>query len=401
MIHRSESSIAFALGGLGGNNAHGGGFLQAALETDVRPLMISCTSGQTRWVCEYLKALKAGTSNLRQILEEDVAETHPFGVKYLDMLTLMLCGLPKRFHPAWSGFFFDYLENAVTTLHRAFRAHFDVVPGVEELRTFPCRLAVPDFIESFSAEASKLFRESEIGIVCNSFNPVAGIENVYLNDAARNLLSNRRRGNQQQYAPGQPSRYRPRTRYAEITPDAIRDALWLYNYGFDPEDRPRAHELFLDGSYFRMILLNELTPVRRIYVARPINYRWFGTLPTSWADLEDLKTKLTFNRAYEGERDQILLVNKLVQDQVLQAPGSATAGNGQDRGEDGFYHRIDLVEVEIQQQRGYLDYAFEDLSVFDDAHALALEAFRKHEGLNVTPVMRELHAPMPLLEAVH
>ena len=43
---QEEISVAFAMGGLAGNNAHGAGFLQAALERRIQPKMISCTSGQ-------------------------------------------------------------------------------------------------------------------------------------------------------------------------------------------------------------------------------------------------------------------------------------------------------------------------------------------------------------------
>ena len=119
----------------------------------------------------------------------------------------------------------------------------------------------------------------DVGIVFNSFNPVEGVENVYLNDVARELLSRRKRGSK--YTPGSPSSYRERTVYQAITPGAVRDGLWLYNYGFDPEDRPRALELSLDGAYFRDILLSELTPVRHIYAVRPVNFRWVGALPTN------------------------------------------------------------------------------------------------------------------------
>ena len=48
-----DKNIAFALGGLAGNNAHGAGFLQAAFETGIEPRMISFSSGQVLWVFRY------------------------------------------------------------------------------------------------------------------------------------------------------------------------------------------------------------------------------------------------------------------------------------------------------------------------------------------------------------
>ncbi len=50
-----NNSIAFALGGLSGNNAHGAGFLQAAMEMGTEPAMISFSSGQILWVFRYLQ----------------------------------------------------------------------------------------------------------------------------------------------------------------------------------------------------------------------------------------------------------------------------------------------------------------------------------------------------------
>lgn len=69
--------VAFALGGLAGNNGHGAGFLQAALETGVRPEMISCTSGQLLWVWHYLQLLDSGGGS---------AKTDSLQVRFADKL---------------------------------------------------------------------------------------------------------------------------------------------------------------------------------------------------------------------------------------------------------------------------------------------------------------------------
>ena len=52
---KTLKKLAFALGGLGGNNARGAGFLQAALDEAVEPEMITCTTGQIYWVYRYLE----------------------------------------------------------------------------------------------------------------------------------------------------------------------------------------------------------------------------------------------------------------------------------------------------------------------------------------------------------
>jgi hypothetical protein len=260
----------------------------------------------------------------------------------------------------WMGFLGDWAENAAATLHRFLRTRGDVIPYQEILRTWPCRYLKPTPEPGLFERISRVFNEChDVGIVFNSFNPVEGVENVYLNEVARELLSRRKR--RSKYTPGSPSSYRERTVYQAITPDAVRDGLWLYNYGFDPEDRPRAHELSLDGAYFRDILLSELTPVPHIYAVRPMNFRWMGALPTNYADLEDLKTKVAFNGAYDGERHQIFLINKLCREKAFADRG----------GEREPYHHVELEELEIAVPRGYLDYAFEDMAVFEDAYRRA------------------------------
>ena len=45
---------AFALGGLGGNNAHTAGFLAATKDMGLKPNLISCTSGPIYWVSKFL-----------------------------------------------------------------------------------------------------------------------------------------------------------------------------------------------------------------------------------------------------------------------------------------------------------------------------------------------------------
>ena len=67
-----QENVAFAMGGLAGNNAHGAGFLQAALDRGVKPMAISCTSGQILWVYRYLPGLcENRPTDLREMLCEE------------------------------------------------------------------------------------------------------------------------------------------------------------------------------------------------------------------------------------------------------------------------------------------------------------------------------------------
>jgi hypothetical protein len=347
--------------------------------------MSACTSGQLRWAYESLRGPEARQgASLRDVMEEMIAGEDPYGNKTLDLAALSLYGMPGVLRPDWAGFFAESLQNATATITRVVRARGDVIPLQEALKTIPCHLLEPE-PGTFFEDASDLFNNHDVGVVFNSFNAVAGVENVYLNEAARRLLNRGKSAPRRSYAPGTPSKYRGRTFYQAITPEAVRDALWLYNYGFDPGDRPE-NEMFVDGAYFREIILNELTPVDRIYVARPINHRWLGPLPTNYADLEDFKTKLNFNGTYDGERHQIFLINKLFRDGALKRtepdPDTQVRGDlsGRKRDRNGGYHPIELIEVEIEIQRGYLDYVFEDMAVFDRAYEEGLRKFRQPAG---------------------
>lgn len=203
-----------------------------------------------------------------------------------------------------------------------------------------------------------MFRQASVGIAFNSYDPRSGTEHVYLNGKARELLHANSRSEKRKYDPGCLSDYRDRTTYQDIDAAAVRDGLWLYQYGLD-----RKNSGFVDGAYFRGVILSELAVATRIFCVRPVNHRWQGDLPRSYPELEDLKTEIGFDGSYCGERYQIELVNKLL-DTLNAADG-------------GKYHHIDLQEIEIRQPRGYFDYLFENEQVFADAYEDAMRCFDK------------------------
>ncbi len=70
-------------------------------------------------------------------------------------------------------------------------------------------------------------------------------------------------------------------------------------------------------------------------------------MPKSYIEKEDLKTEVGFNGS--GENHRINLINKLLQDEIF------------------------LHEVEIDVQRGFFDYIYESMDVFDSAHRKSLQ----------------------------
>ena len=302
--------IAFALGGLAGNNAHGAGFLQAAIDAGVKPQMISCTSGQIFWTWRYLQARQTTRKDdalLRQ-LTDDIEKTAPFRSKDLDLIKLALFGKPGMMRLAWQEATFDLVLNGVQSLRRMVSNPSNVFFMRELLRTLPARQLVMEFGEKFFEEIAKTFNQCEdIGIAFNSYDPVAGMEHIHLNETAKKLLG--RENQKHNKVRGE------RTKYRDITPHSVRDALWVFQYGFDDNK-------VIDGAYHRQIILDELmmangrdeahSDVLHVFIARPIQYCWKGPLPTSWPDLEDMKTEMAFDGSYRCEVDKVEIINKLI-----------------------------------------------------------------------------------------
>ncbi|KQB15651.1 hypothetical protein H9N28_07825 [Rhodobacter capsulatus] len=348
VMRTSETDVAFALGGLAGNNAHGAGFLQAALEGGVHPRMISCTSGQIYWVWRYLQAL-AGGESLETHLAEQIETLQPFGQRDADLMHMALFGKSGVFRPSLFEWPFDVMQNLVRSLDAVSRAGTEVFWLKEMMSLTPARTLVPLFPDSFFAEIAQAFNETGIGILFNAYDPREGLEYVHANPSALAQLG---------IAPGGRKSWRSRTIYAEITPQAVRDGLWLYEYGF--EGSPEGGFGALDGAYYRPVLLSELSCARTIHAVRPVNRKWLGPLPDSKLSLEDMKTEVAFNGIYAAERDRMLMVNRWIAAGILRDPRFAP---------------IEIYEIEVETQRSFFDYVFESMEVFENARSLGHEAF--------------------------
>ncbi len=366
----SDSIIAFALGGLAGNNAHGAGFLQAALEENVEPAMISCTSGQIFWTHKYLVAKEGREKHkeeihLRTVLAEKIREMHPFVNPDLNTLWLWLQGIPGVCRPSFLKWSQDLAGNTLDFIAKIGENLGSSWVFKSWLEIFPNRFYEPVFTDQFIHEIAEGLNNSPIGIIFNAYNPTEGQEFIYLNSAARKWLG-RAKKKPSNFVEGARASYRERSTYKDITDDAIRHGLWLYQYGFEGKKK----NVFLDGAYYRQIMLNELTYARHIFAVRPIALKWLDALPTNYVETEDLKTEVAFDGAYAGEKHQINLINKLLEDGSLS----------RDK-----YHKIVLYEVPLTMQRGFFDYIYESLAVFDKA----LEQSRKIFNETVNNIYEE------------
>lgn len=341
--------IGFALGGLAGNNAHGAGFLQAAIDAGVQPKIISCTSGQILWVYRYLKADKGKHDVLLSQLREDIETTAPFRSKDLDLVHMALVGKPGVMRLAWQEAAFDLILNSLRAYRWMVSHPSDVFFTRELLRTLPARQLITELDTGFFNDIATLFNKSNVGIAFNSYDPVTGQESVHLNGSAATLLG-------RDFDHPRSKVRKQRTVYKRIEEQSVRDALWIVQYGFDDNK-------VIDGAYHRQIILDELMVATDIFVARPIKYRWEVPLPKSWPDLEDMKTEMAFDGSYRCERDKVEIINKLLHDEVFSE-------EKRDK-----YHRVYLHEIEMKEPRSFFGYVFEDESVFTNAREKAKEKF--------------------------
>src|SRR5215208_2857598 len=149
-------------------------------------------------------------------------------------MTSNLFGKASIFRPVRHEYFLDLAKNTMKAVERAIKEWPKLFVMREFMSGIPARTLVPLFPNEFFDEISDAFNGSDIGIIFNSYDPVQGMEIVHLNRRAQELLDKN---------PGDRSRHRSRTIYKRITPEYVRNGLWLYQYGF--EDCA-----ILDGAFF-------------------------------------------------------------------------------------------------------------------------------------------------------
>jgi hypothetical protein len=418
-------STAFAIAGLGGNNAHGAGFLAAAQEvqrqrqqavrtspdgetfgasTDISAQrrarearlilpeleFISCTSGAIASTVTYLKG-----KDVREEMEGRIAAVERAGWlprnawadPWRGLVVALLTGVPGVFGPWIQAYGQHWRKRLIGFLNPA-SPWFGAVPTTmnEVLDLWsPARTLVPRLPRDFFVEAADVFTDPGhgVGVAFNSFDPNTGIEQLYVNDAALSGIADHydRRADY--------GRTHRRTIYRPITPEAVQVALWLFGYGL--LDGRLGPSQCVDGAYARSIILNELTSAGRIYAAKPTSERWIGRLPQNSFEVQDMQTEFWWEASY---REQARLIETM---NDLQAAGrlscrTASANSSVDAGRivsaaparinavrAKEYRPLELIPVEIGMQRGFLTYFVEDRKVFTEAYGGSLRLLSRRD----------------------
>ena len=338
------TDTAFALAGLGGFNAHGAGFLQAARDNGVRPHLATVTSGQILVLAAFLE----GEPDLRAGLIDRAAADNPFA-----QLQVALFGYPGVFRPAY----------AETLARLAQPPRFtDSLVDIFADRLLPAQQYVPARPDAAIEAVAATFNGSDVGVVFNAYDPTSGQGVLYGNDAARARLQsrtaiplsavNRPRGSRYAKADGQESPL------LAIDAEAIKSALWLSLYGFERLPGGR-----MDGAYHRACIVSELHSFSRLIVARPLANGWANAPPPrSWFDVQDWQCEMWFSAGYKAEVDALLHINQLIEDGVITDPR---------------FRRVEFHEVAPDTPAGYFNFFVEREPVFRAAYAEADALFKR------------------------
>jgi hypothetical protein len=340
----AQTKIAFALAGLGGFNAHGAGFLQAARDSNVIPDLVTATSGQI----VVLEAYRRDEPDLKKGLVDPSVEDNP-----LAQLQIALLGYDGVFKPA--------LPEAISRLFKP--PYFGL--GLDFLadRLLPAQIYKPSRTAETIARIKNTFNKHPVGVVFNAYDPASGVGRLYGNDAARERMETTSSvpvlAEQKSADPRVGKQGPAEDVIHEIDEPAIEAALWLSLYGF--AGMPGG---LIDGAYHRSCILSELHNFEDIFVCRPLANGWRGNeLPQNYFDVQDWNTEMWFSVSYKAEVDAMKRINRLV-------------NRGAFKPEAGM-REVRLWEVEPDTPAGYFNYFIERESVFNAARTKGSEKFEE------------------------
>lgn len=325
--------LGLALGGMGGLNAHGAGVLAGLADSGMVPDLISCSSGQIHWVVSFLKG-----ENLRERVVKLERKLTPFPEPFraLNFWRNMMFGVPGVGQAMSLSRQMLGGGRLMEMMQRFGRTGSLVDAALPMPNWSPAR---PD---AFFEDAAEVINKSTIGIFFNSFNPKTGIEHVHVNKIARAQVDLRRKQRK-----NYPIVWR---QLDDVTPAAVRDALWLVQFGMGGTDGAMRERI--DGAYVRQLLLRELTHARTIIAVPPVDAAWRSATPSNMMDLQAWQLRMWFGQSLREQMEQIHTMNDMIKRNIIN---------------DNSYHMIKVIQVDPPKIEKYYDYMLERASIFDAA----------------------------------
>jgi hypothetical protein len=346
-VGNGKARVAFALGGLGGFNAHGAGFLDAATKCGVFPELVTATSGQIVVLAKWL----LGCDLRKAVINRDL-EHNRFA-----QLAVAFGGERGVFRPAYS----EALRRwwSLPDLRHPFRSFFD--------RVLPAEIYLPtrtqtEFAEMADAFNTKAYKNGEpVGVVFNAYNLETGEGVLFGNDHARKIWAPKKAIPTLSKAGvnGEELTHEDEPQLLPITPQAVEAALWLSLYGFDHMPTPP----LMDGAYHRSCIISELHTFEHIFVARPLAPGWRKRPPSNWFQVQDWQTEMWFSASYKAEVAALEMINSLIAAKLLKRR----------------FNSIKIHPVTPDAPAGFFHFFVERDTVYDEAYKKAVCAFTTYQ----------------------
>jgi hypothetical protein len=346
----AKDKVGFALGGLGGFNAYGVGFLQAARQLKVRPDIITCTSGMIAWVAKWLDGKDLYGEDLEPLIMAQIQKDTRFppSLDWLNTLSVSAWfGSSGIFRPA----LLEYLARWLTPMTPREELAEQVLD-----RLFPAQVYVPLRGHEDLEHIAYVLNKSLIPVAFNTIHPKSGRTYLHINQAAKEFLEVKLEEIGEVGGP---------QKYTWITTETVGGALWVFFYGSENDMQHRLNPLGLvDGAYNRQFIISELHKCDRIYAVRPLNTKWLDHPPLNYLDNEVFKDWMWINSAYATEIAGMETINNLIQRHHLTHPD---------------YKMVELIEVQIPLHYGPFQQLHEQKGVYELAFNEAMSKLQEHE----------------------
>ncbi len=337
--------ISLGIQGIGGMNGFSAGALYyLRTKTDIKPELVSITSGA---IMTFFHYLNADPEKLKEMFYTEAQERlnqglftpfiHPDNAKIAQFFNAAMFGIPGVFRPKNM---FDRLEEL-----RQMDIGTYASPNQWIRMMFPSAIYEKTMPSSVFQEIADCFNASDIGIIANAYNYRTGKAIVYVNQAASDALQGSR---------FQIGSYSDSFEIHPISSDGIAACLQLIQYGPYQDQYDGAYQynpIIPPLKKAKDVMLITVVPITR--PLKPIDH---------YFDIEDFKLKMMFVNAISSELASTELINSFIDQGIIT---------------DKSIEKTRLHLIEPEMVKGYFDYFVGDPKMFEHGYQQAEEMLKK------------------------